>query len=136
MGFGEVVDSKFEADKNKMLEAESEFNEGIFFGYAWMSTEYRIGTNDAVYQCRTVIRRSDDIAFDAAFIDSFGVRFEDYSLKGAKMTMHVSFPKALGGDGPAQIPTRGPRFCPRRVDLMPGDVSKHGFTQGCPGYIA
>ena len=54
-------------------------------------------------------------------------------MKGAKTSMHVSFAKAPGGDGPAQIPMRGPGIVPRRVYLMQGDFSKQGCTQGCPG---
>ena len=56
-------------------------------------------------------------------------------MKGAKTTMHVSFPKVPLGDGPARIPMRDPGIVLRRVYLMPGDFSKRGFTQGCPGCI-
>ena len=49
--------------------------------------------------------------------------------------MRVSFPKVAGGDVPAQIPTQGAGIVPRLVFLMPGDFSKHGFSQGCPGCI-
>ena len=39
VGFGEVVDFKLETDKNNRLKAESGFNNGMFLGYAWKSTE-------------------------------------------------------------------------------------------------
>ena len=42
MGFGETVDFKLETDKNNRHKADSEFNEGVFLGYAWMSTEYLV----------------------------------------------------------------------------------------------
>ena len=67
-----------------------------------------------------------------ALIDDLEFRFEEYTLKGAKTSMHISFPKIPGGDSPTQIPTRGPGMIPRRVYLMPNDFAKHGFTQGCP----
>ena len=67
--------------------------------------------------------------------DGLNVPYEEYTLKGARTSMHVSFPTAAGGDIAAQIPTRRPNIVPRRVYLMPGDFSKHGFSQGCPGCI-
>ena len=130
-----MVDFKLETDKNNRNKADSEFNEGVFLGYAWRSTEYLIASKGAIYKCRTVRRRADEIAFDVALIDNLEIRFEEYTLKGAKTTMHISFPKTPGGDGPALIPTRGPGMVPRRVYLMPSGFAKHGFTQGCPGCI-
>ena len=77
----------------------------------------------AIYKCRAVRRRTDDIAFSLALIEGLGVRFEEYTLKGAKTSMHISFPETPGGDGPTQIPTRGPGIDPRRVYLMPSDFT-------------
>ena len=86
------------------------------------STEYLVASKGVVYKCRTVRRRADDVAFSVAMADGLNVRFEDDTSKGVKTMMHVSFPKAAGGDVPAQILTRGPGILPRRVYLMPGHV--------------
>ena len=104
-------------------------------GVAWRSTEYLVAFKGVIYKCRTVRRRADDLAFKAALIDNLGVIFEDYTLKGAKTSTHVSFAKALGGNGPAQIPMSGPGIVPRIVYLMPGDLSTHGLSQGFPDCI-
>ena len=133
IGFAEIVDFKLETDKNNRLKADSEFNVGIFLGYAWRSTEYLVASKGIVFKCRTVRRRADDVAYDAEMINELSVRYDEYTLKGAKTSLHVSFPKGTGGVAPAPTPTRGPGIVPRRIYLMPGDVSKHGFTQGCPG---
>ena len=102
-------------------------------GDAWRSTEYLVADKGAIYKCRTVRRRADDIAFGLARIEGPEVRYEEYTLKGAKTSMHISFPKTPGGDDLTQIPTRGPSMISTRVYLMPSDFAKHGFTQGCPG---
>jgi hypothetical protein len=133
IGFAEIVDVKLETDTNNRLKADSEFNVGIILGYAWRSTEYLVASNGVVYKCRTVRRRADDVAYSAEIIDGLSVRYDEYTLKGAKTSLHVSFPKVAGGVDAAPIPTRGPGIIPRRIYLMPGDFSKLGFTQGCPG---
>ena len=120
-------------DKNHRNKADGEFSEGVFLGYAWRSTEYLIASGGAAYKCRTVRRRADDVAFSVALIVGLDVRFRDFTLKGANTSMHVSFPKVPEGDFPAQIPTCGPGNILRGVYLMPGDISEHGFSQGCPG---
>ena len=62
---GDGVDFIFETDKNNRHKADSRVARGIFLGYAWRSTEYLIGTKEGIYQCRTVKRRSDEVAYDA-----------------------------------------------------------------------
>ena len=86
-----------------------------------------------MFKCRTVRRRADDVAYSAEMIDGLSARYDEYTLKGAKTSLHVSFPKGAGGVAPAPIPTRGPGIVPRRIYVTPGDFSKHGFTKGCPG---
>ena len=49
-----------------------------------------------MYKCRTVRRRADDVAFSVAMTDGLAVRFEDYTLKGAKISMQVGFLRLLG----------------------------------------
>ena len=58
VGFGEVVDYILETDKNVRYKADSRVGKGIFLGYCWRSTEYLVGTKDAVYRCRTVRRKA------------------------------------------------------------------------------
>ena len=84
IGFAEIVDFKLETDKNNRLKADSEFNVGIFLGYAWRSTEYLVASKGIVFKCRTVRRRADDVAYNVEMTDGLGVRFEDYKSKGAK----------------------------------------------------
>ena len=76
---------------------------------------YQVASKGVIYQCKMVRQRADDFASEAALIDKLGVRSEDYTLKDAKTSMHVSFAKAPGGDGAAQIPMRGPGIVSRRV---------------------
>ena len=52
-GFAEVVDFEFETDKNDRNQSDSEFNEGVFLGYAWRSTESHIAAKGVIYKCRT-----------------------------------------------------------------------------------
>ena len=110
-----MVDFKLETDKSNRQKADSYFIVGVFLGYAWRSTAYLVASNGTIYKCRTVRLRADDVAFSVAMTDVLDVRFEDYTLKGAKTSMHVSFPKAAGGDVPAQIQKRGPGIVPRRL---------------------
>ena len=60
-------------------------------------------------------RRADDIAYDGILLDKLTIRYEDFILKGAQTTMHVSFPRVGGGDGIAPVPTRGTDLIPRRL---------------------
>ena len=90
------MDFKLETDKNNRLKADSEFNGGILLGYAWRSTEYLVAFNGVVFKCRTVRRRADDVAYSAEMIDGLSVRYDEYTLKGAKTSLHVSFPKGGG----------------------------------------
>jgi hypothetical protein len=113
IGFAEIVDFKLETDKNNRLKADSEFNVCILLGYAWRSTEYLVASNGVVSKCRTVRRRADDVAYDAEMINELSVRYDEYTLKGAKTSLHVSFPKGAGGVAPAPIPTRGLGIVPR-----------------------
>ena len=76
IGFAEVVDFKLETDRNNRNKADSEFNEGVLLGYAWRSKEYRVANKGAIYKCRAVRRRADDIAFILALIEGLEVRFE------------------------------------------------------------
>ena len=135
IGFAETVDFKVETDKNDRRKADSEFAEGVFLGYAWRSTEYLVAVGDHIYQCRTVKRRADEIAYNHSLIENLNVRFEDFVLKGARTTAHVHRPKAAGGDSPDILPTRGTGIIPRRMYLKPSDFAVHGFTQGCPDCI-
>ena len=91
VGFGEVVDFKLETDKGNRHKADTEFNVGIFLGYAWRSTEYLVAVDNTIYKCRTVRRRAEELAYDVGRIDNLTVRFEDFVLKGAKTTQHVHF---------------------------------------------
>ena len=78
-------------------------------------------------------RRAEEISYDRSLIDNIIVRFEEFVLKGAKSTVHVTVPKVAGDADPAAIPTRSSDVIPRRLYLKPADFDKHGFTQGCPG---
>ena len=46
IGFAEVVDFKLETDKNDRHTSDSEFNAGVFLGYAWRSTEYLVAATE------------------------------------------------------------------------------------------
>ena len=61
----------------------------MLLGYAWRSTEYLVASNGTIFKCRTVRRRADDVVYDVKMTYVLGVRFEDYTLKGAKTSMHV-----------------------------------------------
>ena len=115
IGFGEVVDFIIETDKNNRDKADSRVARGIFLGYAWRSTEYLIGTKEGIYQCRTVKRRSDEVAYDAEFTNYIQTRYDDFVLKGAKTHVMIAFPSPAGGDEMANAPLRGREFVPRRV---------------------
>ena len=78
-------------------------------------------------------RRADKDAFDARLTDAVTVRYEDFILKGAKTTVRIRMPKQDGGDARTAEPVRGSEVVPRRVYLMPRDLIKYGYTQGCPG---
>ena len=82
VGFAEVVDFKLETDKNNRHKADSEFIEGVVLGYAWRSTEYLVAVGDTIYQCRTIKRRADEVAYDRKLIYCIAARLEDFVLKG------------------------------------------------------
>ena len=84
IGFAEVVDFKLETDKNHRHKSDSEVSVGVFLGCAWRSTEYLVASHGIVSKCRTVRRRADDVAFSVEMTDGLDVRFEEYTLKGAK----------------------------------------------------
>ena len=71
VGFGEVVDYILETDKAHVHKADSRVGSGIFLGYMWRSSEYLIGTENAVFQCRIVRRRADEVAYDPKRVDLF-----------------------------------------------------------------
>ena len=102
IGLAEIVDFKLETDKNSRHKADSEFNAGVCLGFAWRSTD---GT---LYKCRTVRRRAVDVAFSVAMTDGLDVRCEEYTLKGANTSMHVSFPRLLGETSPLRSRHEGP----------------------------
>ena len=45
-----------------------------YWRYDWRSTEYLVASKGVSYKCRTVRRRADDIAFNAARIVNLGAR--------------------------------------------------------------
>ena len=49
VGFGKIVDFKFETHKNHRQEADGEFHVGVFLGYAWRSIGYLIAAGDVMF---------------------------------------------------------------------------------------
>ena len=96
IGFGEVVDFILETDKGNRHKADSRVGQGIFLGYAWRSTEYIIGTKDGIFQCRTVKRRADEVAYDPECVNYILTQYDEFVLKGARTTVAVSHPSAPG----------------------------------------
>ena len=134
IGFGEVVDYVLETDKGNRHKADSRVGQGIFLGYIWRTTEYLIGTKDTVYQCRTVKRRADEVAYDPECVNYINIHYDEFVLKGAKSTANVSVPAPVAAGGEDQT-LRGRDFIPRRPYLRPADFHKFGFTQGCAGCV-
>ena len=86
VGFGEFVDFKLETDENNRQKADSEFNVGVFLGYAWRSTEYPVSMGDSAYKCRTARPRADSEAVDPKPTDAVTVRYEDF-IKGSRINI-------------------------------------------------
>ena len=133
IGFGEVVDFMLETDKANMHKADSRVHKGVFLGYAWRTTEYLIATKEAVFKCRTVRRRAEELAYDSDCLDYIKISYDDFVMKGAQTTPVVSFPQGGGPAVPEQVPLRGRDVVPRRPYMRESDFARHGFTQGCKG---
>ena len=58
IGFAESVDFMLETDKTKQHKADGRMMSGTFLGYIWQPTEYIVGTEEAVYKCRTIRRKT------------------------------------------------------------------------------
>ena len=56
---------------------------GTFLGYIWRTTEYIVGTGDAVYKCRTIRRKTEDLAYVPKFVDFIKIGYNDYIFKDA-----------------------------------------------------
>ena len=110
IGFAEVVDFKLETDKNNRNKADSEFNEGVFLGYAWRSTEYLIASKGAIYKCRTVRRRADDIAFNVALIDHLEVRLKTTHLRAPRPLCTSASRRSLGEMARRRFPLVAPAW--------------------------
>ena len=63
--------------------ADSRVGKGILLGYCWRSTEYLVGTSEAIYRCRTVRRKAQELAYDPECSKFLNISFDDYVLKGA-----------------------------------------------------
>ena len=53
-----------ETNKSDQHKADGRGMTGIFLGYIWRTTECIEGTEDAVYKCRTIRRKTEDLAYD------------------------------------------------------------------------
>ena len=92
-----------------------------------------MGTEEAVYQWRTMSRLVDYIVFDAGLVDDIVIQNENCRLKVSKSVLQTRVVRSSAGIAAAPIPMRSEDVVPRRLYVMPGDHEKHGFTQGCPG---
>ena len=71
-----------------------------------------IGTSEGIFRCRTIMRKAEEISYDASCFDFLKMTYDEYIVKDAKTTQHVLMPI---GDGQAPIPMRGRDFVPRRL---------------------
>ena len=122
IGFAESVDFMLETDKTKQHKADGRMMSGTFLGYIWRTIEYTVGTEDAVYKCRTIRRKIEDLAYDPKCVDSIKTGYNEYILKDARTSV-----VATRHPGPAEgsidpVPTRGREFAPWRIYAKPADV--------------
>ena len=84
--FGELIDYMLETDKGSMHKADSRVHQGIFLGYVWRSTDCLVWPREGIYKCRTVKRRAEANAYDPDCTDYLKMYYDDYVLKGARMS--------------------------------------------------
>ena len=96
---------------------------------------YRIhvGTKDAAYKCRTIRRKTEDLAYDPKCVDSIKIGYNEYILKDARTSVAVTRHPGPAGGPIDPVPTRGKEFVPRRIYTRPADFERHVYTQGCRG---
>ena len=133
IGFAESVDFMLETDKTKQHKADGRMMSGTFFRYIWRSTECIVGTKDAAYKCRTIRRKTEDLAYDPKCVDSIKIEYNEYILKDARTSV-VATRHPGPAEGPIDpVPTRGREFVPRLIYTRPADFGRHEYTQGCRG---
>ena len=134
IGFAETVHFKLETKKANRQKADSDWDTGIFLGYVWESTEYLVGTKEAIFKCRTIRRVPDEQAYDVNVVDVISIPYNEFISHGAKSDkVEVRFagqPEANPDAAP--IPARGGNE-PRRTRLLQSDFILHGYTVDCPG---
>ena len=79
-----------------------------------------MGMQDAVYNCRTIRRKTDDIAYDPTCVDS--IKTDDIASRTPE---HLPQSLDIQGGPIDPVPTRGREFVPRRIYTRPADFERH-----------
>ena len=75
-----------ETNKNDQHIADGRGMTGIILGYIGRTIEYIVGTEDAVYKCRTIRRKTEDSAYDPTCVDFLKISYNEYVLRDAIFT--------------------------------------------------
>ena len=135
VGFAETVHFKLETEKSNRHKSDTDWNTGVFLGYVWNSTEYIVGTKEAIFKCRTIRRLPDEQAYDVKVLEVVTIPYVEYVSSGATST-HIGVRFTDQPDiniDTAPTPAKGGNEGPRRTRLLQADFLKHGYTVECPG---
>ena len=129
-GFAEKVHFKISTDKNRRNKMETDWGIGYYLGSSSRTTEHLIGTEHGIVKVDTFRRMPDDVAYDAACLDTVKIGYREYVCEGATSTMPMIRPS---DPLPRNANPSAPVVIPRRTRLMPQDLKKYGYTVGCQG---
>ena len=107
LGFAEEIDFKVEGGKGKQHRAK-----------------YIVTTQDAVFKCRTIRRKPDDLAYDPECVDYLKICYSEYVSKDGRASAIAT------GDVKAaeRIPLRGGEFVAHRIYTRALDYLRRSYT--------
>ena len=73
-----------ETNKSDQHKADGRGMTGIFLGYMWRTTEHIVGTEGALYKCRTFRRNTEDLSYDLTCMEFLKISCNEYVFKDAR----------------------------------------------------
>ena len=112
MGLAEKVEFMLETNKSDQHKADGRGMTGVFRGYIRRTTEYIVGTDEAVCKCRTIRRKTEDFAYDPTCVDYRKISYNEYVFKDARSSPIATRAHVAGGQADAPVAMCGREFVP------------------------
>ena len=116
---------------------EPKWKEGVYLGIRLESSEMLVGTEEGVFKCRSLRRKTEDARWNAQAVENMkGVPWKPYAFTEDDK-LRVRLPQ-VPDDQEVEVKERkvDEDPAPRAFRIVKRDLITHGYTPYCPGCYA